>query len=305
MATPSFRQYNQPPRSDMEYLNNPLSPIQQPENPNFSPVQREDLNKPHSLPVRSNQSNSLSQLLPTQMNTRNLTSITSPGQPTNTPFNLSSFSQLGSGGSNASPSIFQRGGGAAWLKDKGIMQKSSLSGKQAGLIGVGGMAGNALGKVVAKKKAKTGGAISGAASGASTGAMIGSMFGGVGAAPGAVVGGLIGGIKGWFSGKKKLKEERIAKGLDPKTGKPLAGGPPGLSTIGGQGGPSGTLGRVVGSDPYGQLRAETEARYRPLDTPYTPFMPMPMLGGTQPFKVSTNPWDGGGDALGGQSTYGG
>jgi len=278
---PGFREYATPPRQDMQYLDNPLSSIQ------------------------TRQSSDLSQLIPAQKPTRNLTNITSPSQPTNKPFNLSSFSQLGSGGSNASPSIFERGGGAAWLKDKGILQKSSLSGKQAGLIGVGGMAGDAIGNVVAKKKAKTGGAISGAAKGASTGAMIGSVIPGLGTAAGAVVGGLIGGLKGWLGGKKKLKAERIAKGLDPKTGKPLPGGAPGLSAIGGQGGPSGTLGRVVGSDPYGQLRAETEARYRPLNTSYTPFQPMPMVGGTQPFKISTNPWEGGGDALGGQSTYGG
>lgn len=289
-----FKQYTTPPaRSDMEYLNNPLSSIRQGQQYN--------------------------ELMPTTMPTRNLTNITSPGQPVNRPLDLSGFGQLGAGGTNAKPKLWERGGGRELVNQgltkvlgKGMMTKGGgLAGKLAskgGLLGklgkgaassptpwmAGGMAAGALGDLIAKKHAKTGGAIGGAGKGAATGAMIGSVIPGIGTAIGGVAGGLIGGIKGFFGGRKKNKEKKAAEAA-------AKAGPPGLTSIGG---PNGSLGRVVGSDPYGQLRAETEARYRPLNTSYTPFQPMPMIGGTQPFKVSTNPWDGGGD-VGGSSSWGG
>jgi len=302
MATSNFRQYAPPPRQDMEYLANPLSSIQQPMQLGNG--------------ISENWAN---RLMPAEMPTRNLTNITSPGQPVNKPFDLSGFDKLGKGGTNASPKIWEQGGVGSLLKSKlGGKSLSSALAKKGGILGkigkagsssptpwmLGGTAAGILGDFIAKKKAKTGGAIGGAGKGAATGAMIGSAVPVIGTAIGGIAGGLIGGIKGFFGGKKKLKEKKAAEAAAK------AGQAPGLTAIGGNGNkygqnPSGALGRVVGSDPYGQLRAETEARYRPLDTPYTPFMPMPMLGGTQPFKVSTNPWDGGGDALGGQSTYGG
>lgn len=287
MANSNFRQYA-PPQETNQFLDNPLSSIQQPSEP----------------------------MLPTSMPTRNLTNITSPGQPVNKPLDLSGFAQLGRGGTNKVPKVWEQGGVGNLLKSK-LGSGGGLSGKLAskgGLLGkigkagassptpwmLGGTAAGVLGDLISKKHAKTGGTIGGAGKGAATGAMIGSVVPGIGTAIGGIAGGLIGGIKGLFGGKKKLKEQRIAKGLDPKTGKPVA---PGLSAIGGQGGPNGSLGRVVQSDPYGQLRAETEARYRPTNTPYTPFTPMPMLGGTQPFKISTNPWEGG--DVGGQTSWGG
>jgi hypothetical protein len=328
MATSNFRQYA-PPEGNNQFLDQPLSLIQPYENQLAN--QRGGIFQANGMNTGDIRTAAVDRGLGNNQAKFSLNGPTSP---------LSSIIMGGGAGQGAGlpggkPKLWERGGGKELVNQgltkllgKGMMTKGGgLAGKMAskgGLLGklgkgaassptpwmLGGTAAGVLGDFIAKKKAKTGGAIGGAGKGAATGAMIGSVIPGIGTAIGGVAGGLIGGIKGFFGGKKKLKEQRIAEGKDPKTGKPLAGGPPGLTAIGGNGNkygqnPSGALGRVVGSDPYGQLRAETEARYRPLDTPYTPFMPMPMLGGTQPFKVSTNPWDGGGDALGGQSTYGG
>jgi hypothetical protein len=293
MGNSDFRQYTQPSQGNNQFLDQPLSLIQPYESPQYQRAQMFQQANPLIMGGGAGQGAGLSGI----------------GQ--------------------AKPKLWERGGGKELvgkgltkLLGKGMMTKGGgLAGKLAskgGLLGklgkgaassptpwmAGGMAAGALGDLIAKKHAKTGGAIGGAGKGAATGAMIGSIVPGIGTAIGGVAGGLIGGIKGLFGGKKKLKEKKAAEAAAK------AAGAPGLTAIGGQGNkygqnPSGSLGRVVGSDPYGQLRAETEARYRPLDTPYTPFMPMPMLGGTQPFKVSTNPWDGGGDVFGGNSTYGG
>lgn len=110
------------------------------------------------------------------------------------------------------PSFSNIGGAAAKGVAKGGL-KAGLKGAIGSKGNLYGAGGQVLGGLVAKKKKKTGGAIGGAASGAGTGAMIGSVVPGIGTAAGAVVGGLIGGIKGWFSGKKKLKQEKEAKGL--------------------------------------------------------------------------------------------
>jgi hypothetical protein len=97
--------------------------------------------------------------------------------------------------------------GGASLSKLGFMGKMGSNPTPYGLAGAGAQV---LGSLIATKKKKTGGAIGGAGSGAATGAMIGSVIPGIGTAAGAVIGGLFGGVKGWFSGKKKLKEEKAA-----------------------------------------------------------------------------------------------
>ena len=93
--------------------------------------------------------------------------------------------------------------------------------------------------------------------------------------------------KGFFGGKKKLKE---AKALAAKPNVKLT------DIGGGQPWNMGQLGPMSGLNPYAQLQAETEARYR--HAPVTP------IQGITPAMQPSNPWgnDGG---MGGNATWGG
>lgn len=177
--------------------------------------------------------------------------------------------------------------GEASLSKVGLLGKM---GKNPTPYGLAGSAAGILGDFIAKKKAKTGGAIGGAGKGVATGAMIGSVIPGLGTAAGAVIGGLIGGIKGFLGGKKKLKEQKAAAAAQQR----------GLTSIGAPGGQApwnmGQLGPMSGLNPYAQLQAETEGRYR--HAPVTP------IQGITPAMQPSNPWsnDGG---MGGNATWGG
>jgi hypothetical protein len=158
---------------------------------------------------------------------------------------------------------------------------------------LGGTAASLLGNKIAQKHAKTGGFIGGAGSGAAMGATIGSVIPGIGTAIGGVAGGLIGGIKGLFAGKKKNKEKKAAEAAAKAQG---------------------TQGRgVVESDPYGQLRAETEARYanqQPFDYmgSYNKLMAgFPAAGGQDYVRYAQQKAEPylTGEGMGGLSTFGG
>ena len=159
--------------------------------------------------------------------------------------------------------------------------------------GLGGAAAGILGDAISKKHAKTGGFIGGAGKGAALGATIGSVIPGIGTAIGGVAGGLIGGIKGLFSGKKKNKEKKAAEAA--------AKAAEGLQGRG-----------AVASDPYGQLRAETEARYAQPQFDYMGsynklMSNFPAAGGQDYVKYSqqkAEPYYTG-EGMGGLSTFGG
>jgi hypothetical protein len=133
---------------------------------------------------------------------------------------LSQLSSLGSllGKSGVGKKAIGKLGGKS-LSKIGFLAKGSKNPTPYGLAGAGAQL---LGGLIATKKKKTGGAIGGAGSGAATGAMIGSVIPGIGTAAGAVIGGLFGGVKGWLGGKKKLKQEKMAKAAAA-----LEGGPAG------------------------------------------------------------------------------
>ena len=154
-------------------------------------------------------------------------------------------------GKEAAKKIAAKAGGKALT---GIAGKLASKGGLLGKLGkgakgsptpwmIGGTAASLLGNKIAQKHAKTGSFIGGAGSGAALGASIGSIIPGIGTAIGGLAGGLLGGIKGLFKGRKMNKEKKKAE----QAALAQAQGPAGR-------GP-------VASDPYGQLRAETEARY--------------------------------------------
>jgi len=272
----SFGQYNQTPRNSMDYRIT------------------DDAQNPYlDNPMQFSQTASLN-----------------PFAGANTPLTQPWDKQIvqGPGGSKPISDVKKSGPGSALLSSLGSKEigagLTKVAGKKIGeaslskigLLGkmgknptpyaLGGTAAGILGDLIAKKHAKTGGAIGGAGKGAATGAMLGSVVPGIGTAAGAVIGGLFGGIKGLFGGKKKLKEK---KALEAKQ--------KGLTSIGAPGSwQMGQLGPMSGLNPYAQLQAETEARYR--NAPVTP------IPGITPAMQPSNPWgnDGG---MGGTATWGG
>lgn len=215
---------------------------------------------------------------------------------------LSGISGLtGALGKEAAKKVAAKAGGKALT---GIAGKLASKGGLLGKLGkgatssptpwaLGGAAANLLGGAIAKKHAKTGGFISGAGSGAALGASLGSVIPGIGTAIGGVAGGLIGGIKGLFGGKKKNKEKKAAEAAAKAA--------------------QGTQGKAaVASDPYGQLRAETEARYAQPQFDYMGsynklMSNFPAAGGQDYVRYSqqkAEPYYTG-EGMGGLSTFGG